>query len=186
MALWSNTDEANSAPQYTVDVVTGNTGVQAFEQTPVGTFGVDELETQQDPSVTHAGWVLRTEGTGDRAGRVFNETLVAMSSISTDSGSADDKFVSTVITITADPESVTANANDNVVFTVVATSSNPSVALGYQWYDADGDSELVGETAASLELDEVQLGDDGSVYYVVVSAAGADSVQSANATLTVV
>lgn len=38
--------------------------------------------------VTHAGWNLRTEGTGGRAGRVFYETLVAASSISGDA--ADD------------------------------------------------------------------------------------------------
>ena len=29
----------------------------------------------------HAGWVLRTEGTGGRAGRVQMETLVAMGSL---------------------------------------------------------------------------------------------------------
>jgi hypothetical protein len=34
------------------------------------------------PAVTHSGWVLRTEGTGGRAGRIQYETLVAMSSIS--------------------------------------------------------------------------------------------------------
>ena len=38
--------------------------------------------------VAHAGWVIRTEGTGGRAGRVQYETLVAMGSISTD-GSDD-------------------------------------------------------------------------------------------------
>ena len=32
-------------------------------------------------SVTHAGWVLRTEGQGGRAGRVQYETLVAMGSL---------------------------------------------------------------------------------------------------------
>ena len=31
--------------------------------------------------ITHAGWVLRTEGTGGRAGRVQYETLVAMGSL---------------------------------------------------------------------------------------------------------
>ena len=31
--------------------------------------------------VAHAGWVLRTEGTGGRAGRVQYETLVAMGSL---------------------------------------------------------------------------------------------------------
>ena len=37
---------------------------------------------------THAGWVLRTVGTGGRAGRVFTETLVAMGSMTGDQ--ADD------------------------------------------------------------------------------------------------
>jgi hypothetical protein len=35
--------------------------------------------------VPHAGWVLRTVGTGGRAGRVQYETLVAMGSITGDS-----------------------------------------------------------------------------------------------------
>lgn len=40
--------------------------------------------------IAHAGWVVRTEGTGGRAGRVHYETLVAMSSIS---GDASDDAV---------------------------------------------------------------------------------------------
>lgn len=39
--------------------------------------------------VVHAGWVLRTEGTGGRAGRVQYETLVAMRNITSD-GSDDE------------------------------------------------------------------------------------------------
>ena len=39
--------------------------------------------------IAHAGWVIRTEGTGGRAGRVQYETLVAMSSITGD-GSDDN------------------------------------------------------------------------------------------------
>ena len=41
---------------------------------------------------THAGWVKRTEGTGGRAGRVQYETLVAMSSISSDNNADDTVF----------------------------------------------------------------------------------------------
>jgi hypothetical protein len=39
--------------------------------------------------IAHAGWVIRTEGTGGRAGRVQYETLVAMSTITSD-GSDDN------------------------------------------------------------------------------------------------
>jgi hypothetical protein len=42
----------------------------------------------QNKGVSHAGWVVRTVGSGGRAGRVQYETLVAMGSIATD-GSDD-------------------------------------------------------------------------------------------------
>lgn len=42
----------------------------------------------QNKGVTHAGWVIRKEGTGGRAGRVQYETLVAMGSMTSD-GSDD-------------------------------------------------------------------------------------------------
>lgn len=42
----------------------------------------------KNKGVAHAGWVLRTEGTGGRAGRVQYETLVAMRNITSD-GSDD-------------------------------------------------------------------------------------------------
>jgi len=43
----------------------------------------------KNKGIAHAGWVVRTEGTGGRAGRVQYETLVAMGSMSTD-GSDDN------------------------------------------------------------------------------------------------
>jgi hypothetical protein len=49
--------------------------------------GTAVLQTSERDAVTHAGWVVRTEGTGGRAGRVQYETLVAMSSIQ---GDAED------------------------------------------------------------------------------------------------
>lgn len=45
----------------------------------------------QNKGVAHAGWVVRTEGTGGRAGRVQYETLVASGSIGTDA--SDDSIL---------------------------------------------------------------------------------------------
>lgn len=45
----------------------------------------------QNQGVTHAGWVVRTVGTGGRAGRVQYETLVAMGTIASDG--TDDKVL---------------------------------------------------------------------------------------------
>lgn len=81
MALWSNTDVAGSAPKSTVDVTNGNTGVEAFELTPVGTFGVTTANVASTAGTTHSGWVLKTVGSGGRAGRTTSETLVATGSI---------------------------------------------------------------------------------------------------------
>ena len=51
--------------------------------------GVVTIGGAKNRGVTHAGWVIRTEGSGGRAGRVQYETLVAMGSMSTD-GSDDN------------------------------------------------------------------------------------------------
>ena len=56
------------------------TTVAANQATAVADLGY----TSAGSSATHAGWVLRTVGTGGRAGRVFTETLVAMGSMTSD------------------------------------------------------------------------------------------------------
>lgn len=110
MALWSNTDANTSAPKFAVagglgvsassDTLYANTTASAFKTgLTLGVFGVDANEialannAAQKP--THAGWVLRTVGTGGRAGRVRTEVIVAMGSMTGDG---------------------TVSANDNVVF----------------------------------------------------------------------
>jgi hypothetical protein len=59
------------------------TGVQAT--------GVITVGGAKNNGVTHAGWVVRTVGTGGRAGRVTYETLVAMGSLTGDA--SDDSIL---------------------------------------------------------------------------------------------
>lgn len=106
MAQWGNTDDAANSVSWsntTLGVVGphtalfGNTTPEAFvANVAVGVFGVstDEMTaaeqantSNESHAVPHAGWVLRTEGTGGRAGRVQYEVLVAASSIT---GDGDD------------------------------------------------------------------------------------------------
>jgi len=54
------------------------------------------------PAATHAGWVVRREGTGGRAGRVQYETLVAMGSLGVNTA--------TSIGVVGNPDTVTANS----------------------------------------------------------------------------
>ena len=103
MALWSNTDANTSAPKYVtnylnvsqsqnnVNLAYGNTTTSAFiTSANVGIFGVDTSEMANTASIAnrpaHAGWILRTAGTGGRAGRVKTEVLVAMGSMGADAG----------------------------------------------------------------------------------------------------
>jgi hypothetical protein len=46
--------------------------------------GVASVGGGKNKGITHAGWVVRTEGSGGRAGRVQYETLVAMGSLTSD------------------------------------------------------------------------------------------------------
>ena len=109
MAQWGNTDDAANSvfwanttlnvTQNQTELFANTTLSAAIANVAVGVFGVstDEMayantaDTEAD-AVTHAGWVLRTQGEGGRAGRVQYETLVAMSSISNDSDKDDTQL----------------------------------------------------------------------------------------------
>jgi len=109
MALWSNTDANTSAPVFAVASGLGvsangftlyaNTQADAFVTgLNVGVFGVDTTEIGLANNTTqksaHAGWVLRTEGSGGRAGRIQTEVIVAMGSMTGDGGAvANDNLI---------------------------------------------------------------------------------------------
>src|SRR6056300_1365859 len=106
MAQWTMTDEAAGSPLYANNIlnVTKNqtelfnnvTEDDVITDQEVGVFGVSAAEmadaTGEASAVTHAGWVLRKEGTGGRAGRVQYETLVAAGSITGDSVTDDTQL----------------------------------------------------------------------------------------------
>ncbi len=197
MALWKSTDAAASAPQFTVDTTNGNTGVQSFESTPVGTWGVDTTEARAKNVNGHAGWILRTEGSGGRSGRVIEETLVAMGSMSGDS--EDTVYPDAVLSITSQPSnrSIVAGGGNTATFTVTV-SSTPDASITYQWqYDDTGtwsnvansspaNTTYTGATSASLVVTPTTTEANTAKYRVIASSTGASSVTSANAVLTVV
>ena len=113
MSLWSNTDANTSVPKFAPSLVNltntqnnsnliyANTTTSAFiTNANVGIFAVDTNEmantsaTNKASKPAHAGWVIRTGGTGGRAGRVTTEVLVAMGSMTGDgSATANDDIV---------------------------------------------------------------------------------------------
>ena len=157
--------------------------------------GVDTAEVaaerQNGTPVAHAGWVRTTTGSGGRAGRVFNEVLVAMGSITGDLEDVVIQDLSIVIgTQPANDESATGQA---VTFEVVATTVPTGGTITYQWQL----SEDAGDTWANISAagvysdvttDTLAISDntglDGNQYRCVLSATGATSVNSSAATLT--
>jgi hypothetical protein len=200
MPLWSNTDGASSAPKHTVDTVTGNTGVQAYNVEPVGTWGVDTTEARAKNVNGHAGWVLRTVGSGGRTGRVTEETLVAMGSMNTD-GDDDVVYPDAVLRIASQPSNASVVANtggSNTATFTISVTSTPDATITYQWqYDNSGTWEDVvddtpanttytGATTESLVVIPTDVDANTAKYRVVASSTGATSVTSANVVLTVV
>ena len=205
MPLWGSVD--NAANSDIAAVIQFNKGVTSANQTTlfgntttddfivnekVGQFGVDTNEMQAAQAAgtahpAHAGWSIRHEGTGLKAGRVWYETLVAMGSMSSDA--EDTVFKDTTIVITTQPTSNTAATRRTLNFTVVA-SSTPSATLSYKWQKYNGSSwvdvpntsgQYLNNTSPTFTANNQTA--NGNVFRVLVSATGATSVPSGNATI---
>ena len=112
MAQWGSYDQANNSPVYVASQVNATGGVTTGNQANlynnvatsawvsganVGVFGVDTTEIAvagEASGVAHSGWNLRAAGTGNRAGRVHYECLIAMGSMTRDGvGAANDDVI---------------------------------------------------------------------------------------------
>jgi hypothetical protein len=212
MANWGNTDDAaNSVLWATTQVkLTPNTVNQANLYTnttadafitgiTVGQFGVSGQEAQAlrggaNTKVTHAGWVLRTVGSGNRAGRVQNETLVAMKTIAQD-GSDDTVIPDYMLNITTQPANASGNSTNNDItnISVVAASVPSGATITYQWQlwggssfaNVSGGSYSNSTTATLSILANTSPSLNGKIYRVQVGATGAANVNSGNAVLTI-
>ena len=90
MSSWSNTDEAASAPLWAVEAIrkekSNANRTDLFNDAnannfiagvTIGLFNYKDSEVAAN-KVAHAGWNLKTTGSGGRAGRIQFETLVAL------------------------------------------------------------------------------------------------------------
>ena len=158
----------------------------------IGQFGVDttEIHADQTGHGYHAGWVLRKEGTGLRAGRITYETLVAMGSMSGD-GSDDTQFPDNQyrIVITTQPKSNTAAVPKNLNFKVAAKSDPTGDTLSYFWQVYDSGWANVANTAGvylnntSPTFTANNKLANGNVFRVMVTGTDSAPVYSSNATI---
>lgn len=207
MAQWGNTDDAANSVLWAASQLNlvantanqtnlfGNTTADAFVTgATIGQYGEDVNEARAkrqsgDARSAHAGWVLKTTGSGGRSGRVSYETLVAFGSLSGDA--EDTTFPDYEIVISSQPSGASANtsAGEDATFTVVAATVPAGGSITYAWTYANGDSIQAGAnvgvtTAASLVVNSAV--ETANVdFKVTLAVTGADSVTSSNATLTI-
>lgn len=225
MSSWGNNDNAANAPYWAVNstivnaadvksvaaaptaanvaLLYGNTTANVYTAgETIGLFGVDAQEADVAGNGTvHTGWVLKTTGSGGRAGRVQQEVLVALSEMKGPDGDAQ-QYPNVSITLSGPSNgSVLANATyyANVVsFSVTPTlNGNTEATLTYQWqYDNSGTWANIpanttpirwsGATTSTLQARPGTTANNGTVLRVVVTAADQGvTATSANATLTV-
>lgn len=196
MSLWKSRDNANGAPLYApaqknqaptlanannmfeANSAAGNTSI----------VGIRASEVAANRAIPHTGWVLKTEGSGGRAGRTFHEVLVA--------GGMKLGINTAVITIDTQPSSQTAPTNSNASFSVAA-SVVPTTELDYRWqFSINSTAAFTTITSNSLFVNAASTtltisntaGLDGFRFRAVVFTVDADvapNVTSSNATLTV-
>jgi len=214
MPLWGNFDNAansdiaalmqvNQSPANTTartllfNNTTANTVVKSAKgagNVVVGQFFANTAEmraAQASPGGSHpqhAGWVLRHEGRGLKAGRVWYETLVAMGSSRSDA-SDDTYFPDYALLIGTQPSSNSSATAGNLTFTVAASSVPTGATLSYQWQVNNGGwvnlSYAAGQyfNPTTLTLTANNITANGNVFRVAVSTTGANTVYSSNATI---
>ena len=226
MSSWGNNDNAANAPYWAVNstivnvletklaaghpdaanvaLLYGNTtpDVYTLNET-IGLFGVDNEEAAANHKGAHTGWVLRTTGSGGRAGRVQQEVLVALSNmIAPDGDGQQYANVEITLSTSGDASVITEGSFANSV-TFVATTSllgNTSATLTYQWQynNASGSYgwanipantsgiHFYGATTNTLYVMPGTTANTTDVYRAVVTAADqGGSATSSNNTITI-
>jgi hypothetical protein len=184
-----------------------------FAGATVGVFAVDSNEALVNGHVV-PGWVLRTTGSGGRAGRVTEETLSVVASFRTDANADDAVYPDAKISIGTQPSSATVIANtanaNTATFSVVVTNVQPvgaPVTYAWQMNTADGalgwtnilngagthrgNTTFAGNTSATLSVSPANTSANLLVFRVTstVSPIGTNAtavaVTSSNAQITI-
>jgi len=215
--LWAAASVFKAPTTAEATALYGNTTTSSYVTgEAIGVFAVDDNEIQVGGSKgSHAGWVLRTTGSGGRAGRVTEETLSVVSTFRTDNNADDAVYPDSSIVVSTQPLSAlvranTANAN-TASFTVAVASKPTRSTVTYVWQlnTADGvlgwtnvvdgvgtqrgNTTFAGSTSATLLVSPANTSANLLVFRVTststppagITNATATSVTSANAQITV-
>jgi len=194
MALWGKIDNEASKPKYLSDTLRNTQTVTD----KASTIGVDRSEANESVNRTKGlktpGWTkYRTYVDGNGNTRNKAEILVAFGGDFT-TGDNDTIPPNPVITINTQPEDTSVIANvEDAIFTVLASATR-GATITYQWQSVDSASvgldplpfvNVAGATSPTLNAGKFGIGDNGTLFRVIISAVGATPVISNVVTLTV-
>lgn len=201
MAQWNNSDAASNSVLWAVDqykvkantanrtAFYGNTTADAIVTgVTLGQFAVDAVEaTASRGVITHTGWVVKTTGSGGRAGRVQYETLVA-GGIGTDAEDVVFPDLSLYFSVNPVNDSANATANEFATFNGLALSAPAGSAIAYQWQKWGGASFAnVSNGGAYSNVTTTTLAvlantaANGEIYRLAAANSAAATVYSTNA-----
>jgi len=219
MSSWGNYDNAANAPYWAVSAV--STGVNKAAAAPtaanvallygnttsdvyvtnetVGLFMADKFEVQAaDSSIPATGWVLKTTGSGGRAGRTTWEVLACVAEVQNDAAATEDAtLVDTTLTFLTSPTAVQfiAGAGNNGSFSVTTDVVPPNASLTYLWhYSTDGttyaaaangvtaNTTYVGNTTNTLRVFATNT--DANLYYYRVQITANNNLANSNTVYT--
>ena len=153
MSSWGNNDNSANAPRWAttssaislrptsanVALLFGNTTPNAFRSNlTMGLYGLDANNVSGGRmNATGMGWVLEIKRTVGGVVRTTYEVLVATNSMF--GGGSSPANPNTFITIVTQPTGNTQihGGSNTATFSFVATGSNPSDTLVYNWYFAN-------------------------------------------------
>jgi len=219
MSSWGNHDNAANAPYWAVSQV--STGVNKAAAAPtaanvallfgnttsdvyvtnetVGLFMADKFEVQAaDSTIPGTGWVLKTTGSGGRAGRITWEVLACVAEVQNDAAATEDAvLVDTTLTFVTSPTNVQyiAGAGNSGTFSVTTTVVPENATLSYLWqYSTDGttyataangittNTTYVGNTTSSLTVYATDV--DANLYYYRVQITANNNLANSNTVYT--
>jgi hypothetical protein len=195
MPLWGKIDNEASKPKYLSDELRNDQTVTDRD----ATIGIDRSEAavteNRAKGLTTPGWTkYRTYVDGQGKTRHKAEVLVAFAGDFT-TGDNDTIPPNPVVSILTQPEDTSVVANvDDAIFTVSASATR-GATVTYQWQSVDSASvgvvplpfvNVSGATSPTLNAGKFGIGDNGTLFRVIVAAVGATPVTSNTVTLTVV
>lgn len=202
MSLWGKTDAAANAPKWLSDSADNTNKSNDKDNVVFVDVAEAKVPGNKAKGLVTPGWNLyHTYTTESGSVRHIVEPLVAMKLSAADAGDAgvtgntaveDAIAADPTITISTQPQAVSANTTTNAVFTVGASVDNNG-ALAFEWQSGNstvfsaissgtgisglGTNTLTLTPAAALHT-------NGTYFRVVVSSDGAASVTSSSALLT--